>query len=94
MMHAVASLLPDWSSLESVRRAHNGFEFTALIFFAFLVVFDALAHLAEDENKERAKRLEKAGLICFAINEHMKLRCSHSRRIYFEDNLRHDSQIV
>jgi hypothetical protein len=67
MMHALASLLPDWKSLESVRRAHNGFEFTALVFFAALVVFDTLAHLTEDSDPERAKKLEKVGLICFAI---------------------------
>ncbi len=58
--------LPDWNSLDSVRSAHSNLEGAALVFFALLVVFDVLAHFAE-EHKERARLLEKIGLCCFAI---------------------------
>ncbi len=59
-------LLPDWNSLDSVRAAHSDLELAALVFFALLVVFDVLAHFAE-EAKERARLLEKIGLCCFAV---------------------------
>jgi hypothetical protein len=61
-----ALFLPDWNSLDSVRRAHSGLEGAALVFFALLVVFDVLAHLSE-ENKERERLLERIGLCCFAV---------------------------
>lgn len=66
MVHP-ATLLPDWNSLESVRAAHNVFELSALVFFAALVVMDALAHLTEDRNPVGARSLEKIGLVCFAV---------------------------
>ena len=61
-----AMLIPDWNSLDSVRQAHSELELTAIAFFAFLVVFDILAHLA-DENKKKERLLEKIGLFCFAV---------------------------
>jgi hypothetical protein len=60
-----AALIPDWNSLDSVRRTHSGLEAAALVFFALLVLFDILAHLSID-NKKRTL-LEKIGLCCFAI---------------------------
>ena len=57
--------LPDWNSLESVRRAHSHLEAASLVFFALLVVFEALAHLAEDKAKERT--LDKIGIVFFAV---------------------------
>lgn len=60
-----ARLIPDWNSLESVRHTHSVLEFGALVFFALLVIFDALAHLSESQKRERI--LEKIGLCFFAI---------------------------
>ena len=57
--------LPDWNSLESVRDAHSNLEAGALVFFALLVVFDALAHLSTDKKKENI--LERIGIWFFAI---------------------------
>jgi hypothetical protein len=59
------TLIPDWNSLDSVRRAHSDLEVTALVFFALLVLFDILAHLSTDHEKKTL--LEKIGLYCFAI---------------------------
>jgi hypothetical protein len=58
--------LPDWNSLDSVRRAHSRLEGSALAFFALLVVFDVLAHLSA-ENKRRETLFEKIALCCFAL---------------------------
>ena len=60
-----ATLIPDWNSLDSVRRAHSDLEAAALVFFALLVLFDILAHLSTDDKKKTL--LEKIGLCCFAI---------------------------
>jgi len=60
-----AILLPDWNSLESVRRAHSDFEGAALVFFALLVVSEALAHLTEDKNRE--KLFDRMGVVFFAV---------------------------
>jgi hypothetical protein len=57
--------MPDWNSLDSVRRAHSDLGAAALIFFALLVLFDVLAHLSKDE--ERKTLLEKVGLGFFAV---------------------------
>lgn len=57
--------IPDWNSLDSVRRAHSILEAVALVFFALLVLFDVLAHFSEDKKKERL--LEKIGLVFFAV---------------------------
>lgn len=64
MMH-FAIWLPDWNSLDSVRRAHSELEGAALIFFALLVVCEALAHLSDDKKTER--RFDKMGIAFFAI---------------------------
>jgi hypothetical protein len=63
-MHFAVSL-PDWNSLDSVRRAHSDLEIAALLFFALLVIFDVLAHLSEEKPRERL--LEKIGLFWFAV---------------------------
>jgi hypothetical protein len=60
-----ATCLPDWNSLESVRRVHGNLEFWALVFFALLVLFDVLAHFSDD--KKREKLFERFGLCFFAI---------------------------
>ena len=65
MMH-YWNLLWDWDNLDAVRAVHSFLEGWALVFFALLVIFDVLAHLAE-ENKQRAKTLERIGLVCFAV---------------------------
>jgi hypothetical protein len=64
MMH-FAIFIPDWNSLESVRRAHSDLEGAALVFFALLVLFDVLAHFSDDKRRERL--FEKIGLCFFAI---------------------------
>jgi hypothetical protein len=60
-----AIILPDWNSLESVRRAHSDLEAAALVFFALLVVSEALAHLSDDKKTER--RFDRIGIVFFAI---------------------------
>src|ERR1700758_831230 len=62
---SLGRLIPDWKSLESVRSAHNDFEGAALIFFAVLVVSEALAHLTNDE--KRARMFDRIGIVFFAI---------------------------
>jgi len=62
---AFAIPIPGWNSLDSVRHVHSELEGAALLFFALLVIFDVLAHLSEDKNRERA--LERLGLWFFAI---------------------------
>jgi hypothetical protein len=53
--------LPDWNSLESVRDAHSNLEAGALVFFALLVVFDALAHLSTDKKKKKILKGSASG---------------------------------
>ncbi len=60
-----AIILPDWNSLESVRHVHSYLEAAALVFFAMLVLCDVLAHIYEENNKE--KLFTKIGLCFFAI---------------------------
>jgi hypothetical protein len=64
IMH-FAIWLPDWDSLDSVRRVHSDLEIAALVFFALLVVCEALAHLSDDKKKER--RFDKIGIAFFAL---------------------------
>jgi len=68
-MHATMALLaiifPDWNSLESVRRTHSNLEVAALVFFALLVVFEALSHRTDD--KKKAHVLDTFGIVFFAI---------------------------
>src|ERR1700683_4160111 len=66
MMH-IAAMLPNWNSLESVRNAHTFLEGGALLFFAVLVVFDVLAHLYDEENRDRARLFAGIGLCCFGV---------------------------
>lgn len=63
----LALLLPDWNSLDSVRRAHSSLELWSIWLFAVLVVCDVMAHLVEDNRKALAKNLERIGLCCFAV---------------------------
>ena len=62
----LAIYLPDWNSIDSVRRVHSNLEAAALAFFALLVFFDVLAHFSS-ENKKRGNLLEKIALCCFAV---------------------------
>lgn len=64
-MNFAIRFLPDWNSLESVRRTHSHLEAASLVFLALLVVFEALAHLTEDKARERM--LDKIGIVFFAI---------------------------
>ena len=63
----LALLLPDWDSLDSVRKAHSFLELWAIWLFAALVVCDVVAHLIEDSRKPLAKIFERIGLCCFAL---------------------------
>lgn len=63
----LASLFPDWNSLDSVRIAHSWLELCAILLFAALVVCDVVAHLIEENHKGKAKIFERIGLICFGI---------------------------
>lgn len=64
IMH-FATCFPDWNSLDSVRRAHSFLEGAALVFFALLVICEALAHLSDSKKTER--RFDKVGIVFFAI---------------------------
>jgi hypothetical protein len=64
MMH-LAIWLPDWNSLDSVRRAHNDLEGVGLVFFALLVVSEALAHLSKAEKRKHG--FDTLGIIFFAV---------------------------
>lgn len=63
----LASLFPDWNSLDAVRHAHSILELWAIGLFAALMVCDVIAHLIEDTHKAAAKRIERVGLFCFAL---------------------------
>src|ERR1700746_2240026 len=60
-----AICIPDWNSLDSVRRTHSDLEGAALVFFALLVVCEALAHLSDDKKTERW--FDKIGIVFCAI---------------------------
>lgn len=59
------AMFPDWNSLDSVRRAHSDLEAAGLLFFALLVVADALAHVLRDEGKKHS--FGTAGIWFFAV---------------------------
>jgi hypothetical protein len=61
----LARFLPFWNSLDSVRHIHSDLSFAAIVFFGLLALFDVLAHLSDDKNRER--NLERIGLWCFGI---------------------------
>jgi hypothetical protein len=63
MMHL--AILPDWNSLDSVRRAHSDLEAAGLVFFALLVVMEALAH--NSKNEHRKHFFDSIGIWFFAI---------------------------
>jgi hypothetical protein len=63
----LALLMPDWDSLDSVRKAHSSLELWSIWLFAGLVVFDVVAHLIEDRHRSIAKWIERVGLLCFAF---------------------------
>jgi hypothetical protein len=62
-MHCV---IPDWNSLDSVRHAHSVLEGSALTFFALLVLFDVLAHLAK-RAEEKERLFERIALFFFTV---------------------------
>jgi hypothetical protein len=64
MMH-FAIFLPDWNSLDSVRRVHSDLEGSALVFFALLVVFEVLSHNSDDKKRERL--FDRIGLWFFGV---------------------------
>ena len=59
------ALLPDWDSLDSVRLAHSILEASGLVFFALLVVADAISHTSESDRKKHA--FDTVGIWFFAI---------------------------
>ena len=58
-------ILPNWNSLDPVRQAHSDLELTGLVFFALLVVAEALAHNSKQE--ERKHLFDSIGIWFFAI---------------------------
>jgi hypothetical protein len=59
------AILPNWNSLDSVREAHSDLELAGLVFFALLVVAEALAHNSKQE--ERKHLFDSIGIWFFAI---------------------------
>jgi hypothetical protein len=60
-----AITLPGWNSLEAVRSIHSDFEGAALVFFALLVASEALAHLSDEEKRE--KLFDRISVVLFAV---------------------------
>lgn len=58
-------ILPNWSSLDSVRHAHSDLELAGLVFFALLVIAEALAHNSKQE--EMKHLFDSIGIWFFAI---------------------------
>lgn len=59
------AILPDWNSLDSVRRAHSNLEAAGLVFFVLLVVMEALAHNATDDKRKHL--FDSIGIWFFAV---------------------------
>jgi hypothetical protein len=59
------AILPNWNSLDSVRQAHSDLELAGLVFFALLVIAEALAHNSKQE--ERKHLFDSIGIWFFAI---------------------------
>jgi hypothetical protein len=59
------AILPNWNSLDSVRHAHSDLELAGLVFFALLVVAEALAHNSEQEKRKHL--FDSIGIWFFAI---------------------------
>jgi hypothetical protein len=59
------AILPNWNSLDSVRRAHSDLELAGLVFFALLVVAEALAHNSKQEDRKHL--FDSIGIWFFAI---------------------------
>jgi hypothetical protein len=57
-------IIPDWNSLDAVRRAHSGLEGAALVFFALVVLFDVLCHFSKEQQR---KTVEKCALVFFGV---------------------------
>ena len=64
LMH-LPSLIPDWNSLDVVRRVHSDLELGSIISFALLAFFDVLAHRTDDVKRE--KTFGSIGLWFFGI---------------------------
>ncbi|HEY1742974.1 MAG TPA: hypothetical protein VGG18_07390 [Granulicella sp.] len=58
-------ILPDWNSLDSVRQAHSNLEAGGLIFFALLVVAEAVSHTSKSERRKHV--FDTFGIWFFAI---------------------------
>ncbi len=61
----LAKLIPDWNSLDSVRLAHSRLELASIVFFALLVIAEAIAH-KRDEGKAK-HRVDTLGLVFFVV---------------------------
>src|SRR5258708_4339405 len=59
------AILPNWNSLDSVREAHSNLELAGLVFFALLVVAEAVAHNSKQEAKKHL--FDSIGIWFFAI---------------------------
>jgi hypothetical protein len=59
------AILPNWNSLDSVRQAHSDLELAGLVFFALLVVAEAVAHNSEQEKRKHL--FDSIGIWFFAI---------------------------
>lgn len=59
------AILPNWNSLDSVRQAHSDLELAGLVFFALLVVAEALAHNSKQEKRKHL--FDSIGIWFFAI---------------------------
>ena len=59
------AILPNWNSLDSVRQVHSNLEAAGLVFFALLVVAEALAHISKQEKREHL--FDSIGICFFAI---------------------------
>lgn len=65
MKMMLLAILPNWNSLDSVRQAHSDFELAGLVFFALLVLAEALAHNSMEEKRKHL--FDSIGIWFFAI---------------------------
>lgn len=62
-----------WNSIDWVQKIHSRLELWAIVFFAILVVAEALDHLYEEKHKELSRRFAVIGIVAFTIAVLMEL---------------------
>lgn len=64
-LQSIIVFLPDWNSLDSVRRVHSRLELGSIVFFGLLAAAEAFAHRSNDERRKYL--LDALGIVFFVI---------------------------